>query len=266
MKNKDFPSGQWSEAVVSEVVQLADRLLGNEYEVMEKGRQDIVTTLDIQMEREIKALLLSRFPNDGFVGEEENQTATNHKRIWVCDPIDGTLNFTQGIPYFGVQLALLEGDAVLFSMIYLPKLKELYTAIFGQGAFLNGTSIATAQTQTLEKSIVTFGDFSKSNPSSRTFQNELIGRLLGKAMRIRIQGASSVDFAFVSSHKNAVHILFSKNIWEMAPGILLAKEAGCVVHKFSGANHGFEGEGLIISANQNILDEILTEIEKMKSL
>lgn len=264
MKNKDFPSGHWSEQVVREVVQLADRLLGNDYEVMEKGRQDIVTSLDIQMEREIKALLLNLFPNDGFVGEEENQTVSNHKRIWVCDPIDGTLNFTQGIPYFGIQLALLEGDAVLFSMIYLPKLKELYVAILGQGAFLNGISIETNQGhQTLEKSIVSFGDFSKSNPSSRTFQNELIGRLLGKAMRIRIQGASSVDFAFVSSHKNAVHILFSKNIWEMAPGILLAKEAGCIVYKFSGEAHGFEGEGLIISANQNIQNEILLEIEKM---
>lgn len=265
MKNKDFLSEHWSDQVVSEVVQLADRLLGNDYEVMEKGRQDIVTTLDIQMEREIKSLLLNLFPNDGFVGEEENQIASNHQRIWVCDPIDGTLNFTQGIPYFGVQLALLEENVVLFSMIYLPKLKELYTANLGHGAFLNGVSITANQLQslTLEKSIVTFGDFSKSNPSSRTFQNQLIGRLLSKAMRIRIQGASSVDFAFVSSRKNAVHILFSKNIWEMAPGILLAKEAGCAVYKFSGAVHGFEGEGLIISANQCILEEILSEIEKL---
>lgn len=223
---------------------------------MEKGKQDIVTNQDYEMERTIRAYLLDRFPDDLFIGEEENQGMLTNARTWVCDPIDGTLNYTNGHPFFGVQLALLEDRRVKFSLIYLPDLDETYYAQIESGAYLNGKRLKTDLELTLAKAVVTFGDFSKSNPSSRTFQLNAMGLLMNHAMRIRVQGASSVDFAFVSSGKTGCHILFSKNLWELAPGMMLSEMSGCKIYRFEGMKHGFEGHGFIIAANPFLLDQV----------
>ena len=236
-------------------------LEGQTFHVKDKGKQDIVTNLDYEMERRIKSDLLNLFPEDAFIGEEENHDALGMGRTWVCDPIDGTLNFTQNIPYFGVQLALLENREPIFSLICLPKLGEMYMAVKGQGATLNGSKLELDKDTPLSRVVATFGDFSKSNPSSRGYQLKAMEALVEKAMRVRIQGASSVDFAFVAAGKTGCHILFSKNIWELAPGTMLAVEAGCKVYRLSGEKHGFSGEGLIIAGNDVILSEVVELLE-----
>lgn len=280
---------EWVEKVKNIVFRAVETIIEDQtFKVSEKGKQDIVTDLDIQMERRIKACLKELFPEDHFIGEEENHVdpltldEKNH-RVWVCDPIDGTLNFTQNIPYYGVQLALIEKGNPVFCLIYLPVLGEMYTAVKGEGAYVTSVKknaktnlgmasgsdasikLVTDHTQPLEKSIVTFGDFSKSNPSSRGYQLKAMGALIEQAMRIRIQGASSVDFAYVASGKNGCHVLFSKNIWELAPGTLLAEEAGCKTYRIQGEAHGFEGEGLIIAINQGILDRVSQVLESIES-
>ena len=252
-------------AYVKEVLieAVASVLRVSEFDVTSKGKQDIVTNLDFEMERLIKKRLLDRFPNDRFIGEEENHETLGNGRTWVCDPIDGTLNFTQNIPYYGVQLALMVHASPVMSMIYLPELGEFYEATKGCGATLGGKKLVTPGEVNLERVVVTFGDFSKSNPSSRGFQIKAMEALLGKAMRIRIQGASSVDFAFVSAAKNGCHIIFSKNLWEMAPGTMLAEESGCKLHRISGEKHGFEGEALIVAINVSILNEVVSILEAL---
>ena len=103
-----------------------DLLVRSTTVVMDKGVQDIVTNQDFEMERAIKAYLRMHYPQDTFIGEEENQWHLTNERTWVCDPIDGTLNYTNGHPFYGVQLALLENKEPLLSLIYLPQLDELY--------------------------------------------------------------------------------------------------------------------------------------------
>lgn len=236
-------------------------LMEGQMDIMAKGRQDIVTNLDYEMERRIKDALLRCFPNDRFIGEEENHETLGIGRTWVCDPIDGTLNFTQSIPYYGVQLALMDQGEPVMSMIYLPVLGEFYHAVKGKGAYLGEKQLIVPKDAKLDHVIVTFGDFSKSNPSSRGYQLGAMSALVEKAMRIRVQGASSVDFAFVAAAKSGCHIIFSKNLWELAPGTMLAQEAGCKVYRVEGKKHGFEGEGLIIAINEGILREVASILE-----
>jgi len=236
-------------------------LVDSEAEIFAKGHQDVVTNLDYKMERHLKAALTGHFPETLFIGEEENHEQLTDAPTWVCDPIDGTLNFTKGIPYYGVQLALLIDKKPVMSFIDLPVLKDRYWAIQGLGAFCGDQRISADVDSVLGQVIVSFGDFSKSNPSSRGYQLNAISALLGKAMRIRIQGASSVDFAFVASQKNGCHILFSKNLWELAPGKMLAEEAGCVTMAIEGSRHGFEGQGLVVAINEHVLTEVMKAIE-----
>jgi fructose-1,6-bisphosphatase/inositol monophosphatase family enzyme len=250
---------------IKQMVQSAyEAVLNNKaFEVHDKGKQDIVTDLDFAMERRIKEAIKALFPDDRFIGEEENHETLGMARTWVCDPIDGTLNFTQNIPYYGIQLALLVKKEPMFSLIFLPQLKEMYYAVKGQGAYMGDTKLKLDSMLPLSKTIVTFGDFSKSNPSSRGYQLKAIAAMVERAMRVRIQGASSVDFAFVASGKNGCHIIFSKNIWELAPGTMLAAEAGCKVYSLSGERHGFSGEGLVIAGNEVILNEVVTILEQL---
>jgi myo-inositol-1(or 4)-monophosphatase len=230
-------------------------------QILDKGRQDVVTGRDFEMERFIKKELLRHFPDDRFMGEEENHFDLDEHRTWVCDPIDGTVNYTMGIPYYGVQIALMEAYEPIFCLIALPELGQVFHATKGEGAYVNGKRITLDPSKLLRSTIVTFGDFSKSNPGSRNFQLKAMEALMEKAMRIRIQGASSVDFAFVASGKNGCHILFSKNLWELAPGKMLAEAAGCVTGTIPGGPHGFEGEGLIIANNLMMLNEVFSILE-----
>lgn len=223
-----------------------------------KGKQDVVTQKDIQMERYLVEALSTLFPEDHFIGEEEHLNQISNQRTWVIDPIDGTLNYAKGLPLYGVQLALMINQEPVFCVIVLPEINQVYSAQAGEGAFLNGQPIKLDSSSHLEDIIVTFGDFSKSNPSSRPFQLYAISQLMTRAMKVRIQGASSVDFAFASSGKNGAHIMFSKRLWEIAPGLMFAKEAGCAIGKISG---NFEGEGIVIAQNDMILNEILSCLE-----
>lgn len=233
-------------------------LLSNDVEltVKSKGPQDLVTAKDVAMEKFIFEALKTEFPKDRFIGEEGTYDSLGSGRTWVLDPIDGTVNYVKGIPYYGVQIACIDNFEPIFCMIVLPDLNLEFYADIRTGAFLNGERLMQNNEARLEDGIVTFGDFSKSNPSSRYFQLNAMTALMDKCMRIRIQGASSVDFAFVASGKNCCHILFSKNIWELAPGKMLAEASGCVSTAIDGHLHGFEGEGLIIAANQKILNQV----------
>lgn len=229
-------------------------------EIHEKGHQDLVTIRDVEMERSIKHFLLSAFQNDKFIGEEENQNLLTEERTWICDPIDGTINYANGHPFYGVQLALLVHKKPVLTVVYLPSLNELYHAQVGEGAYWNGEKVKRTEDKKLSNAILTFGDFSKSNPSSRQYQLQAMEALMPYALKMRIQGASSVDFAFLVSGKNHAHILFSKRLWELAPGLLLAEEAGYVTGLIPGEAYGFEGQGLIIAQNKYLLSEIYTKL------
>ena len=227
-------------------------------EVKDKLASDVVTDRDIAVERLIKQKLLKQFPEDNFIGEEEDaEKALTDRRTWILDPIDGTLNYTKWTPYFGTQLALYENGMPILCVIYLPLLDEMYYAERGKGAFLNDKPLKADLDLSIQKSIITFGDFSKSNPKSRPVQIHLMSKLMVDALKIRIQGASSVDFAFVASGRSGAHIMFSKRIWEISAGLLLCLEAGCVTNVSESMSETLEGKGIVIAQNNEILDKIM---------
>ena len=171
-----------------------------------KGYQDIVTAKDKLVEDFLIAEIKKLCPDDLIIAEEGHQNDLTDARTWIIDPIDGTLNFAQKNPNFGVQLALFENKVGLLSIMYIPVIDEYYYAIKGEGAYLNHQPIQLDHDRTIEDAIITFGDFSKSNPDSRDFQIHLMSKLHSQAMKIRIQGSSCIDFAFVAGGKNHVHI------------------------------------------------------------
>ncbi len=245
-----------------------DRIVFNResnLQISSKGSQDIVTNLDFEIERFVKTKVQRLFPEDQFIGEEENQGVLSEERTWVLDPIDGTLNFSRELPYYGSQLTLFEGGKARAAMIYLPALSEFYLAVKGKGAYLNGDRILADKQRTLEESIITYGDFSKSNPTSRPKQIQSMSQVMEVAAKVRIQGASSIDFAFVASGRTGGHIMFSKRLWEFSAGILLCEEAECITDFDGVGEYLLETGGVIVAQNEMILSQLAKTISSSRS-
>lgn len=217
-----------------------------------KGAQDLVTKKDYLMEEYLIRQLKSFYPNDLFVAEENHQNTLTHDYTWIIDPIDGTVNFTYGSPLFGIQLARLKDKKPIFSAMYFPKFKEFHYALKNQGYYINGKAYQVNQDFKLSESLISFGDFSNSNPKSRPHQLNFMALLNECCLKTRIHGASSIDFAFLASGKTQGHILFSRNPWELLPGILFIEEAGGSVYYYNGDAYGFPGQGIMLSSNSKI--------------
>lgn len=220
--------------------------------------KDVVTQKDIDAERAIIKGIRAFRPKDSFISEEENQLTLTDENTWIIDPIDGTLNFTREIPQYGIQVAYFEHKKPQIGMIYFPNEETILYAEKDKGCFINNKKIELKNSYTLAQSIVTFGDFSRSQPSSRPLQLSMMSDIMDHVMKTRIYGASSTDFGYVIMNKTQAHIIFTKRIWELASGLFMAKEAGLDVQLFS--NNGVDG----IIVGQNSLTNQILDLCKLK--
>jgi myo-inositol-1(or 4)-monophosphatase len=202
--------------------------------------KDIVTKKDVDAERYIIKEIKRFRPHDTFISEEENKNEVTDAFTWIIDPIDGTLNFTRSIPQFGIQLALAVKKITVLSVMYFPLSDTFIYAEKDKGCFINHERVKFEAALPLDQSIVTFGDFSRSQPESRPKQIALMSQFINHVMKVRIYGASSTDFSYVVSGMTQAHIIFTKRIWELAPGLLMIKEAGlCIEELIYESCHGY---------------------------
>lgn len=203
-------------------------------EVMDKSAFDLVTQVDLRIEKELIRRIRHAFPGDHILSEETLASTPVTGRTWTIDPIDGTSNMAGGLPLYGVQCALYDGEDIVVSAIYLPQLGELYTAARGQGAHCNGQRIAV-RPQDAEHSLISFGDFPHARPEEAQEEFALMQRLMPRIARCRMFGSACIDFAFLAAGRTQGTILFTRNRWDLAPGLLMAQEAGAVIRSPEGA-------------------------------
>jgi len=216
--------------------------------VMDKAAFDLVTQVDLRMEASIIRCIRHAFPGDKILSEETLSSTAVTGRTWTIDPIDGTSNMAGGLPLFGVQCALYDGEDIAASAIYLPRMDELFSAEKGQGAHLNGAPIAV-RPQDAEHSLISFGDFPHARPEEAREQFALMNRLMPQVGRCRMFGSACIDFAFLAAGRTQGTILFTRNRWDLAPGLLLAKEAGAVICSPDGA-YSPESRAVIACADE----------------
>ena len=202
-------------------------------DVREKSNFDLVTDADLKIEKYITEKIRGLFPDDRILSEEDSPQTTVMGRTWTIDPIDGTVNMANSIRIFGVQCSLFEGGEPAVGVIYLPVWDELYTAVRGRGAFRNGEPIGASR-RGPEKAIVSFGDFSHTRADDLTDELRMMFYLSPKVSKIRMFGCAAADFAALACGKIDGTVLFTKNQWDLAPGILLSREAGCVIRSPEG--------------------------------
>ncbi|MEO8363067.1 MAG: inositol monophosphatase family protein [Ilumatobacteraceae bacterium] len=193
---------------------------------------DMVTEFDKASEKLIvEGLTLSR-PDDAIVGEEGTFDPGTSGVTWYIDPIDGTTNFLYSLPNWAVSIGATDESGTLAGVVYIPALDELFTAIRGEGAHLNGSPIHCNSSAVLAHALLSTG-FSYSS-ASRTVQAQRIAQLIHLVRDIRRLGAASIDLCYVACGRFDAY--FEENLapWDFVAGELIAREAGCRTGNFVG--------------------------------
>ena len=210
---------------------------------------DPVSDADREAERVVRELLAAERPDDGLLAEEGSRSEADSGRRWVVDPLDGTVNFLYGFPFWGVSVALEDADGLLAGVVLNPVSGECFAAERGAGATLDGRPLRVSSRTELARAMIGTG-FSYE-PVQRAAQAEVVHRLLPRARDIRRPGAAALDLAYVAAGRLDAFYERGVKRWDWAAGRLLVEEAGGVVAEMPG-----EPAGLIAAATPELLEEL----------
>jgi myo-inositol-1(or 4)-monophosphatase len=229
--------------------------LGTAQIASQKALHDDLLDVDLEAEQIILTYLHQETPQLEIVSEE---TAPKEKytNYWIVDPLDGSANFQHGNPFFAIAIALVLNQTTVGSIIYLPLPNEMFTAILGQGAFLNGKHIHVSRTNTLDGAILHLGDFAKGNNQQTTHKriNDTLA-LTASVYRVRMIGTAATDLAYLACGRADLLVNHAASPWDIEAGKLLILEAGGkastkkrenrTIHIYSNGNIHQEAENLL---------------------
>jgi myo-inositol-1(or 4)-monophosphatase len=220
----------------------------HELEIESKGIQDLVSEADRACEDMILSALGRLFPQDGFLGEERGAQNKGAKATWIIDPIDGTANFLRGIPLWCVSLGLAVGAEFVIGVIYNPITEELYAARQGHGATLNGRKIKVSNTKTLDHARFGVG-LSRRHPT--VCHTDALKALLDAHCEYSRFGSGALGLALTADGRLDGFWEAHSNVWDVAAGLCIVKEAGGRVNDFLGED-GFQNGNAVLASTPRL--------------
>jgi myo-inositol-1(or 4)-monophosphatase len=215
-----------------------------------KGPQDYLTATDGEVEKLVRGRLLSAFPGDTFLGEEDGGQVSDS--MWVVDPIDGTSNFARGIPYFCVSIAFVLSGVASIGVIYQPMSDELFVAAKGMGATVNGEAIKVSSATRLDQSFIEMGRASRQ-PQAEYLA--LLGSVMSTGASFRGGGSGALALCNVASGRVDACVELHMYSWDCLAGLVLVKEAGGRMNDFL-AGDGLRKGNPILAAAPGIADAL----------
>ena len=209
-------------------------------QVSKKGPRDFVTKTDKQVEKILMEELSKTKKNYSFISEEAGEIKNNDREnIWIIDPIDGTTNFLHGIPHFAICIALQSNGEVVSGLIFDPIKDEMYYSEKNQGAFLNNQRLRVSKRSSLDNCLFS------SNHKGLKFSN----------LNMRCSGCAALDLAYVASGRLDGFFHNKINIWDIAAGALMIKEAGGIVNDIK----KFNTNNIDIRASSSAINDKMLE-------
>ena len=228
-------------------------------EVHYKSKKDVVTRADIASEKLIVEGIRKAFPEHSIRTEEAGIIEGSDPRFrWIIDPVDGTVNFSRGIPLWGISIALHFEGKPLVAAINLPKLGELYTAARGLGAFMNGKAIHVSSESESVHAIVSNGDFNVGDAekinaqNSRNFAREAVA-----FERVKCLGSAVIEGCFTACGRIDCFVMTMSYPWDIAAIALMVEEAGGKATRIDGAPLQFVDAEQAIFSNGKLHDTLI---------
>ena len=221
-----------------------------------KADGSIVTEADLVVQARLTQELRQRYPHIELLGEEMDEAnqrqllQSGDRLIWCLDPVDGTSNFAAGLPFFSISLALLQGGQPLMGIVYDPSRDECFTAIAGQGAWLNGAPLQAVVGDLPLKRCLAMVDFKRLGHALAT---ELVTR--PPYGSLRYTGSGALEWCWLAAGRFHLYLHGQQKLWDFAAGALVLAEAGGVARSLDGERlfaSGVLTRSVIAAADQRL--------------
>jgi myo-inositol-1(or 4)-monophosphatase len=234
---------------------------GKVHDIDRKGVIDLVTEVDKEAEAFLLQQIEAHFPDSQAVGEEGGRLSGSGSGKWYIDPIDGTTNYAHGLPIFCVSIAYEEAGELAFGVVYNPIQEEFYAAERGGGAFLNGRPLQVNQVNEVANSLLVTGfpyDI-RTNPDNNLAE---YARFSLRTHGVRRLGAAALDLCYVAAGYFDGYWEKRLNVWDVAAGALVVREAGGKVTDANGAPDFMTDTESILAANPKLHSEMLKILQE----
>ncbi|MBK8847938.1 MAG: inositol monophosphatase [Bacteroidetes bacterium] len=225
-----------------------------------KGLHNLVSYVDKATENMIIEELDKLLPNAAFVAEESFTVLDQSLYKWIIDPLDGTTNFTHGLPCYCVSIALLEGDKLVVGVVYEVNLDECFYTWLDAPSYMNGARISVSSINKINQSLIATGfpytDYSRASPYMEVFDYCMVN-----SHGLRRLGSACADIVYVAMGRLEAFYEYGLKPWDVAAGALIVENAGGTVTDFKGGNDFIFGEE-IITSNTHIHAEFLTVVKE----
>ena len=221
----------------------------------EKSRANLVTEADVNAQEAIVSVIRASFPDHSFLGEEDlNIAGAKSENRWIIDPLDGTTNYVHGFPFYAVSIALECSGLLTVAVIYDPTRDEVFSAIKGQGAFLNGKPITPSEIGPLSDGfcVASLPVGAKGNE----LQVTQFLRVLPHARTVQRTGSAALNLSYVACGRIDAYWSGSLKPWDQAGGSLIVTEAGGRISKMDGSTFDVDLPNLLASNGRGLHNEL----------
>ncbi len=239
-----------------------------EGQVREKAAHDLVTEVDVASQALIARHLQDAYPESSLLGEEGTVFDTAERQVagwrWIVDPVDGTTNFAHGVSPYAVSIGLVVDGKPVMGVVYEVSRDELFTAVTGQGLYVNGRRAHVSTRSTVNKSLLVSGfPYARLDQGGAFF--DILGRLLHDSRGVRRSGSSATDLAYVACGRFDAFMETGVMPWDLAAGVVLVAEGGG-----RATNYRDEPERLfdrqMVATNGRIHAELLTYLTSVRDV
>ena len=236
---------------------------GSHVRVERKGVIDLVTEIDLAVERMFRALIAERFPDHDVLAEEMGQPRAGARHRWVFDPLDGTTNYAHGIPIFCSTVALEIDGVPTVAAVYDPNRRELFTGERGVGAWLNGNPLRVSAPEILVESVLVTGfPYDIREPQRMRQVVALFTAFLAQARAVRRLGSAAIDLCWVAAGRMEGFWEQALKPWDVMGGALLVEEAGGRVTNLDGSPWNAH-RGNVLASNGRVHEEMLSVVRSV---
>ncbi len=229
-----------------------------------EGINNLVTEVDHKSEAAIIQIIQKEFPSHSILSEETGSITIDGSYKWIIDPIDGTVNYANGIPICAVSIGLEQDGKIILGAVYNPFINELFVAERGMGATLNDKKISVSTTTQVVKSCLVTG-FPYTYLDTENSPLDVFSRFIKKGIPVRRLGSAAVDLCWVAAGRFDGFYEHKLEVWDSAAGWLIVEEAGGKITRLDGSPFNPYQHGLIAS-NGIIHDELVEVVNNRKNL
>ena len=224
------------------------------------GFNNLVSYVDKESEKKLVTTLSKLIPGSGVLGEEGASVESTNGYLWIIDPLDGTTNFTHGLPPFAISVGLTQNDQPVLGVVYEVTKKEMFHTVQGQPAYCNDQEIHVSKVSAMNDSLFATGFPYYDFPKMEAYLT-IIRKLLRQSHGVRRLGSAATDLAYVAAGRFEGFFEYNLNPWDVAAGAYLVQQAGGSVTDFKGGSNFLYGREICAAGNVHAAMQSLIEAE-----